>query len=128
MSVGGGQLSLPDIAALTGVIVVIFGLLVWFANGIIQMVFGTDVKVTVPSSPRAGQSICVFGVLLLAAGALAFAWTTGTVSPPGGVATPSAIASSPATGTTSPSPSGEASPPTAALSKASVRITSPDGA
>lgn len=128
MSTSGGELSLPEIAALTGVIVIVVGLLVWFANGIVQMVLGRVLTVMVPSSPRAGQSICVFGILLLAVGALMLAWPAGRIGPPGAAPPSRPVVPPSASGTTSPQPSEKADPSPAQASAAGVRITSPDGA
>ncbi len=122
MNISIGPASIAQTTMLTGVIVIILGLLVWFANGLIQVTFSRWMKVRLLSSAQAGRSIAILGALVLAAGILASAWPVRSGASP----SPASPAAPPAA-VPSVVPSAGTAPPAAATARASVRITTPDG-
>jgi hypothetical protein len=130
MDIGIGHISLPELASLAGVTVMVIGLLVWFGNGLVQLTIARVIEFSVPSSAQGGQAISVLGGLLAIGGALTLGWSAITTEPAGPVppagAMPPASAVTPSAAVT-PTASAPVTSPSAVTSEASVRITTRGG-
>jgi len=82
MNIDIGQLRSSQIVIFAGILVIIFGALVWYARGPIKIKVLSAGTVTLPSSAGAGQFIVIFGALMLAGGLFSTALLSGSASPP----------------------------------------------
>ena len=117
MVINAGQLTAAEVIAVTGIVVIIFGILIWHSRGTIRIRLPMVGTCTVPAASRAGQWIVVLGVLVLIATAIPLVSSSDhtTSAPP---ATTGPTAATPAVPSVSPSaptpPSTSPSTPTGA--------------